>query len=141
METPNRLYHTKRSVSKTLGEFPDESGVMEVLQKAVKRGLFEHGELDEKPLEHLLKMEEAVVEIIEQIKAMRVALDIKKIRRAIAERLLFLRAFIAFPLILFKDPDDELFAPNITLNSHDIQYKLEIMLITIRNQKSRFTQH
>ena len=137
LDTPDRLYHTKRSAGNTLRELPDETGEIGLLKRAIKRGGFEYQELSKVSLEGLTRMEEAVTEILAQIVTMREMLPVRQTRLAIAEKLLFLRGMLAIPLMPFKDPEDELYMPNVTLHSIDVQMQLDSMLIEIRNQKIR----
>ncbi len=139
LDTPNRLYHTKRSASAALKELPDENGAFSVLRKAIERGRFEHGELEEVTLQALEAMEEAVMELLEQIQTLRDLLPVRQTRVAIAERLLSARAMAAIPLMPLKDPEDELYVPNVTLRSIGTEMDLQGILIGIRNQKSCLT--
>lgn len=122
----DRLYHTYGSAAREAGHMYQEKGEMDLLKKLIR------GEILPNPNvichlsgEQINNMLGAIEELSAQIKESKLNQLRNPIRMQIARKLLNIRAIVMLPVMPFLEDEHEFYMPAVTLESFDVQRKLE----------------
>ncbi|MBL4694491.1 hypothetical protein JKY72_03940 [Candidatus Gracilibacteria bacterium] len=120
-------YHTPSSIAKGAKQMPFLAAEQSVIGKALKSGSFDHGDLEGFTLLDLSLIKAEFERLLVETQAMQTNMEVSRIKHYISERLLFLKALLALPLMPFIDEEGLLYRPLGALYSGDASGNLHCL--------------